>query len=270
MSLTGKAALITGGGTGIGAACARRFAREGARVAVMGRRRDLIDRVAAEVGGLAVPGDASSADDMRQAVETVAKRWGGLDILVASAGGLGNGTALETNDESWARSLGVNLTTAFVSARETLPLLVERQGVIVIISSIAGLAAATGACGYTTAKHALIGLTRSLARDYGPQGVRVNAVCPGWVRTPMADEEMQVLMARDGISLDAAYALATRDVPLRRPATADEIAAVCCFLVSDDASIVTGAVLPADGGSTIIDAPTLAFESHSSPDRHAD
>ena len=203
MSLTGKTALITGGGTGIGAACARRFAREGAGVALMGRRQDLLDRVAAEVGGLAVPGDASSADDVRRAVDTITKRWGGLDILVASAGGLGDGTALETDDDSWARSLGVNLTTAFVSARETLPLLVERQGVIVIISSIAGLGAGTGVCGYTTAKHALIGLTRSLARDYGPQGVRVNAVCPGWVRTPMADEEMQELMERHGITLDA-------------------------------------------------------------------
>ena len=115
-------------------------------------------------------------------------------------------------------------------------------------------------CGYTTAKHALIGLTRSLARDYGPRGVRVNAVCPGWVRTPMADEEMQVLMERNRISLEEAYAVATCEVPLRRPARPEEIAAVCRFLASEEASIVTGAVLPADGGSTIVDVPTLAFE----------
>jgi NAD(P)-dependent dehydrogenase (short-subunit alcohol dehydrogenase family) len=259
MALTGKVALVTGGGTGIGAACARRFAQEGAQVAVMGRRREPLDGVAAEIGGLAVPGDASSADDVRRAVDTVAARWGGLDILVASAGSLGNGTALDTSDASWEQSLRANLTTAFVCAREALPQLIERRGSIVIISSIAGLVAGMEVCGYVTTKHALIGLTRSLARDYGPQGVRVNAVCPGWVRTPMADEEMQVLMERDGISLDAAYALVTRDVPLRRPAAADEIAAICHFLVSDEASIVTGVVLPADGGSTIIDAPTLAF-----------
>lgn len=110
-----------------------------------------------------------------------------------------------------------------------------------------------------TAKHALIGLTRSLARDYGPQGVRVNAVCPGWVRTSMADESMRVLMERHGISLDDAYTLVTCDTPLRRPAMPDEIAAVCYFLASDEASIITGVVLPADGGSAIVNAATLAF-----------
>ena len=259
MALAGKAALITGGGTGIGAACARRFASEGARVAVMGRRLVPVEGVALEISGLAVAGDASVADDVRGAVNAILEKWGRLDILVANAGGLGDGTALETDDDSWDRSLRVNLTTAFVSVREALPSLIKSRGSVVIVSSIAGLAAGTGVCGYVTAKHALIGLTRSLARDYGPQGVRVNAVCPGWVRTPMADEELQVLATRDGISLEDAYRLVTRDVPLQRPATPYEIAAVCHFLVSDEASIVTGVVLPADGGSTIVDVPTLAF-----------
>jgi meso-butanediol dehydrogenase/(S,S)-butanediol dehydrogenase/diacetyl reductase len=259
MSLKGKVALVTGGGTGIGAACAQRFAREGAHVAVMGRRRDLIDRVALEINGLAVLGDASNAQDVRGAVDEITKKWGGLDILVANAGGIADGTALETDDDAWERGLRVNLTSAFVAARETLPSLLERRGAIVIVSSIAALVAATSACRYITAKHALIGLTRSLARDYGPRGVRVNAVCPGWVRTPMANIELQDLATREGMSLDAAYKLVTRDVPLRRPATADEIASVCCFLASDEASIITGVVLPADGGSTIVDVPTLAL-----------
>jgi NAD(P)-dependent dehydrogenase (short-subunit alcohol dehydrogenase family) len=134
------------------------------------------------------------------------------------------------------------------------------KGTILLVSSIAGLVAGPEVCGYTTTKHALIGLTRSLARDYGPRGVRVNAICPGWVRTPMADEEMEVLMERHGISLDEAYSRVTADVPLRRPATADEIASACRFLVSDDASIITGAILVADGGATVVDLPTLAFE----------
>ena len=114
-------------------------------------------------------------------------------------------------------------------------------------------------CGYITTKHAMIVLTRSLARDYGPKGVRFNAICPGWARTPMADEEMQVLMARYGISLDEAYKRATANVPLRRPATADEIASACYFLVSDEAPIITGALLVADGGGMVVDLPTLAF-----------
>jgi NAD(P)-dependent dehydrogenase (short-subunit alcohol dehydrogenase family) len=120
--------------------------------------------------------------------------------------------------------------------------------------------AGPGVCGYTVAKHALLGLMRSLARDYGPRGVRVNALCPGWVRTPMADAEMQPLMQHHGESLDAAYARATAEVPLRRPATADEIAGLCQFLTSEAAAIVTGACLVADGGASVVDLPTLAFE----------
>ena len=259
MSLQGKVALIVGGGTGIGAACARRFAAEGARVAVMGRRKGLLDEVAAGIGGLAVCGDAADAADMDRGLRLIVREFGCLDILVASAGGHDMGAALEVSDECWEQSLHANLNSAFVSARESLPLLIEHKGVIVIISSIAGLVAGADVCGYTTTKHALIGLTRSLARDYGPRGVRVNAVCPGWVRTPMADEELAVLQERHGISLDEAYALVTRDVPLRRPATAEEIASVCHFLASEEASIITGAVITADGGSTIVDVPTLAF-----------
>lgn len=259
MSLEGKVALITGGGTGIGAACARRFMREGAQVAVMGRRKNLLEEVAAETGAMAIAGDAANAGDVRAAVAMLTDTWGGLDIVVANAGASTIGAVLETDDAAWEEGLRTNLTTAFVTVREALPSLIERKGNIVIIASIGGLVAATDVCVYTAAKHALIGLMRSLARDYGPKGVRVNAVCPAWVRTPMADGDLRVLVEREGISLDAAYAMVTRDVPLRRPAAADEIAAVCHFLASHEASIVTGAVITADGGSTIVDVPTLTL-----------
>jgi meso-butanediol dehydrogenase / (S,S)-butanediol dehydrogenase / diacetyl reductase len=255
----GKVALITGGGTGIGAACARRFAAEGAHVAVMGRTKEPLDRVAGEVGGLSLVGDASVAADARRAVETIVAQWGRLDILVANAGSFVAGSAADLSDEGWAQSLRGNLTSAFVCAREAIPRLIDSRGSIVVVSSIAGLVAGTEVCGYVTTKHALIGLTRSLARDLGPQGVRANAVCPGWVCTPMADDELQVLMDACNISVDDAYKLVTRDVPLGRPASAEEIAAVCLFLASPEASIITGAILPADGGSTIVDVPTLAF-----------
>jgi meso-butanediol dehydrogenase / (S,S)-butanediol dehydrogenase / diacetyl reductase len=259
VKVAGKVVLISGGGTGIGAACARSFAAAGAQVVLLGRRREPIDSVAAEIGGLALVADASRASDMRGALDVIMRRFGGLDVLIANAGGHGLGTALETDDRSWARACETNLDTAFISARESLPALVQRRGNIVIVSSIAGLAAGPAVCGYTTFKHAVIGLMRSLARDYGPRGVRVNAVCPGWVRTPMADEEMQPLMRERGITLDEAYALVTASVPLRRAALPEEIASVCQFLASDAASIVTGAVIVADGGSTIVDVPTLAF-----------
>ncbi|KJJ95840.1 3-oxoacyl-ACP reductase [Burkholderiaceae bacterium 26] len=251
--------VITGAGTGIGEACARLFASHGARVALIGRRRAPLERVAAETGGLILEGDAASAADWERFAGQL-RDQGGIDALIACAGGLGVGTAVGTSDGAWSAALHSNLDTAFVSARACLPQLVERRGAIVLVASISSLAAGAGMCGYTTAKHALLGLTKSLARDYGPAGVRVNAVCPGWVRTPMADEEMQPLMQHYGESLDEAYRRVCADVPLRRPATADEIAAICAFLVSPAASIITGAALVADGGSSIVDVPTLAFD----------
>jgi meso-butanediol dehydrogenase / (S,S)-butanediol dehydrogenase / diacetyl reductase len=132
---------------------------------------------------------------------------------------------------------------------------------VVVVSSIAGLAASPESVGYVTAKHGLIGLARSMARDFGPRGVRVNTVCPGWVRTPMADEEMDQLAALRGLAgRDAAYALATAQVPLRRPAAPEEVASVIAFLASRHASAVTGAVLTVDCGSTAVDLPTVAFD----------
>ncbi|EEG08600.1 SDR family NAD(P)-dependent oxidoreductase [Pseudogulbenkiania ferrooxidans] len=259
MTFQQRTIVVTGAGSGIGEACARRFASEGAHVVLIGRRRKLLERVAADIGGLVLAGDAASADDWQGFIASILAEYGRLDALVACAGGMGFGSATDTDDAAWQASLQANLNSAFVSARACLPELVQRRGAIVFMASIASLAAGPEVCGYTTTKHALIGLTRSLARDYGPTGVRVNAVCPGWVRTPMADEEMQPLMARYGDDLDAAYRRVTADVPLRRAANSDEIAAVCRFLVSDEASIITGATLVADGGSTIVDVPTLAY-----------
>jgi len=260
MQLEGKVALITGGGTGIGAATARRYAGEGAHVIVMGRRVELLEQVAAATGGVAFAGDAAVTSDARRAVETAVERFGGLDIVVANAGGHVFGTARQTDDAAWAEALHSNLGTAFVLIREALPALIERKGVIIIISSIAGVFAPPGAMAYTTTKHALIGLTRSLTRDYGPKGVRVNAVCPGWVRTAMSDEQMDVLAADEKISREEAYLLVASHVPLRRPGEPEEIAAICTFLASKESSLMTGAVLMADGGAGAVDMPTIAFE----------
>ncbi len=259
MSLKGKVALITGGGTGIGEKCARLFAAEGAHVAVMGRRPALIEQVSRAIGCFGVVGDASNTADVKRAISEINTEFGTIDIVVANAGGRGMAPAMKLSDTAWKDFLDSNLNSAFVVIREALPNLISRRGAIVVISSIAGLRAGPDVCGYTTTKHALVGLARSVARDYGPFGVRANVVCPGWVRTPMADEEMEPLMKQQGLTRDEAYALVTRNVPLRRPATAAEIAAICRFLVSDEAAIITGATIVADGGSTIVDVPTLAF-----------
>ena len=142
-----------------------------------------------------------------------------------------------------------------------MPALVAERGRVVVMSSIAGLAEGPSVDGYTVGKHALIGLTRSLARDYGRDGVRVNAVCPGWVATPMADEEMDAFAAAAGLEDRAsAYAAVTTDVPLGRAAQPHEIAAVVRFLASPDSSYITGATIVADGGAHIVDVPTIAFD----------
>jgi meso-butanediol dehydrogenase/(S,S)-butanediol dehydrogenase/diacetyl reductase len=258
MSLNGKVALITGGGTGIGEAVARLLAANGAHALVMGRRAEPVQRIAQVVGGIPVVGDAADAATVRDAVSLAEERFGGLDILVHCAGSFKGGAVGETTDQAWQRSLHTNLTTAFVSSREVLPAMMRRGGgSIVMLSSIAGLQSMPQAAGYVTAKHALIGLTRSLAFDYGAHKIRVNAVCPGWVRTPMADDEMKPVMQRDGLTLDQAYGLVTSDIPLKRAANPAEIAEVCRFLVDDASSILTGTVIATDAGSTIVCAPTI-------------
>jgi NAD(P)-dependent dehydrogenase (short-subunit alcohol dehydrogenase family) len=260
MRLERKVALVTGGGSGVGAATARRFAGEGAAVVVTGRRPEPLEQLASEIGALAVAGDATQAVDVGRAVSAAVGRFGGLDIVVANAGGSGTPAVAETGDSSWRAALDSNLTSAFLAAREALPALLERGGgSIVVIASEAALVAPPGLAGYIAAKTALLGLTRSLAVDYGPRGVRANAVCPGWVRTPMADSEMDRLGEARGLSRDEAYLLACAELPLRRPAEPEEIAAVCAFLASADSSFLTGAVLPVDGGATAVDVGTLAF-----------
>ncbi|MCC7059345.1 MAG: SDR family oxidoreductase [Burkholderiaceae bacterium] len=255
-----KVAFITGGGTGIGAAVAREFAARGGKVALMGRRRAPLEEVAAPLGGLVLEGDAADTQSVRAAVSEITRQLGGIDVLVANAGGHGVGSLLDTDDAAWSLSTRLNLDTAFVCARECMPGLLARQGNIVILSSLAGHFAGPEVVGYVTMKHALIGLTRSLARDFGRRGVRANAVCPGWVTTEMADQQMAALVDKLGLpGVADAYRLVTRDVPLGRPAEPGEVADAVLFLASPRARMITGTMLMVDGGASAVDLPTIAF-----------
>lgn len=260
MTSESRTVVITGAGTGVGEACVRQQAALGHNVVLIGRRLAPLEALAEETGGMVLAGDAASATEWEGFCTRILETYGRLDSLVCSAGGHDLGAATEMSEDDWQKAMRLNLDTAFYSARACLPHLIKQQGSIVMLGSLASFQAGGDICGYTTAKHAIVGLTRSLARDYGPKGVRVNCVCPGWIRTPMADEEMQPLMSHYNESLNDAYARVTQNVPLRRPASAEEIADVCAFLISSASAIITGSMIMADGGSHIVDTPTLAFE----------
>ncbi|MCP4318774.1 MAG: SDR family oxidoreductase [Hyphomicrobiales bacterium] len=256
----GKVAIVTGAGTGIGAAVVKRLHSEGAKVALLGRRIEPLETAAKDCAGLVVQADAASEADMTRALATIKDTYGRLDVLVCNAGGFGFGTLTETTDEDWALSVQANLNTAMVATRVCMPALIANRGNVLIMSSIAGLAAGPKACGYITMKHALIGLAKSITRDFGPKGVRCNTICPGWVRTEMADSEMEELVKHtDLTTIEEAYALVTKDVPLGRPARSKDVANAVAFLCSDEAAMISGATLTVDGGATIVDVPTIAF-----------
>lgn len=247
------AALITGGGTGIGAATARLLAAEGWLVGLVGRRPEPLAAVAAETGGIALPGDAADAEHLERAVAALAD--GELRGLVCCAGAGRSGTALEQTQEGFEGVLRTNLTAPFLAARACLPGLIANRGAIVVVASLAGLRASPASVAYGPAKAGAIHLVRHLAVDHGPQGVRANAVCPGWVRTPMADAAVADLAG----DLDAAYREATRYAPDRRPAEADEVARTIAWLLSDASSGVNGATITVDGGAHVVDAEGIPF-----------
>lgn len=255
-------ALISGGGTGIGLAAARRLSRDGYRVALTGRRIDPLRRAAEQIGALALAGDMTDTASVQDVVDGTVQRFGRIDALLANAGGHGFSSVVDTDDQSWTQSIDANLTTAFKLCRAALPHLVATGGSAVVVSSLAGIGAGPSVAGYTVGKHALIGLTRSIARDFGRQRVRINAICPGWVRTPMADSEMDELsQALDLENREAAYAKVTENVPLGRPAAPEEIAGTIAFLLGADSSYITGSTLVVDGGAHMVDLPTIGFDA---------
>jgi len=258
---TARAYLITGGGSGIGAAVTRALTAAGHRVAICGRRADALRAVAAQTGALDLVCDIADADQVADLVGAVAGKLGGLDGLVLNAGIIAPGGVAELHAADFTAMVATNLTGSFLVAKAALPhLLATARGAIVSVASVAALRAASGMGGYAATKAALTMLTQSLAVDHGHEGLRANVVCPGWTITEMADAEMAAFGGERGLGVDEAYRLVTSLVPQRRPASADEVAAVIAWLLSDAASYVNGAVIPVDGSAVAVDVGTVPFD----------
>lgn len=247
--LSGKVALITGGNAGIGESIAKLFAEEGAAVVVTGRRQAELDRVVREIlakGGkaLAVAGTVTDEAHARAAVQQTIATFGKVDVLVNNAGVGEFGKRLhETDDAAWAHVLDVNLTGVFRITRAVIPqMLKQTGGAIVNISSIASLVGIPMLSAYAASKGALDALTRSIAIDYAPDGIRCNVVNPGLIDTPMAAP----LMANP-----EQLGLLLSDYPIRRPGKPEEVASMVLYLASDESAWVTGGTFRIDGGMTV-------------------
>jgi len=249
MRLEGKVALITGGTSGIGSATAARFADEGASVAITGRNAERGEQVVQDIvenGGeaLFIRSDVRNAEDCRQAVDQTLERFGKIDVLFNNAGVFHPKSVPDCTEEEWDETIDSSLKGAFLMSKYVLPSMIARgSGSIIHTSSGWGILGGDKAAAYCAAKGGLIVMAKAMAIDHGPDGIRVNCVCPGDVLTPMLPEDA----ARRGMSWDD-YAVGAADRPLGRIGTAEDIASAVLYLASDESSFVTGDALVVDGG----------------------
>lgn len=255
-----KVALVTGGGSGIGAVTAHRLVAQGWRVAIAGRRADALGAVAARDDRIhPFPADLADPAAAGALVASVADQFGRLDGLVSNAGVMAVGSVAETSAQDWQRVLDVNVSATFHLSQAALPHLRTAKGSIVVVGSIAALRNGAGAAAYSVSKAAVAMLARTIAMDEASHGVRANVVHPGWVRTEMADDEMRAFGEPLGLGVDEAYEAVTALVPQGRPGDPIEIANAIAWLLGPESSYVNGAELVVDGGTTIVDPGTVAF-----------
>ena len=244
MRLEDKSAIITGGGSGIGLACAKLFSNEGAKVAIIGRRKNRLELAAKEVKGhiLPVVGDLTNNNDLDNLISKTLHAFKKIDIVVNNGGIFSGSSVHETKDEDWNTIMNTNINSVFQLTKRVLPHMMKRKaGTFVHIASILGLVAAPGVAAYNVSKGALLQFNRSIAMEYGSLGIRSNAVCPGLVKTEMTED----LMKDEKLMLEW-----SKDYPIGRFGVPEDIASACLYLASDESSFVTGVALPVDGGFT--------------------
>jgi NAD(P)-dependent dehydrogenase (short-subunit alcohol dehydrogenase family) len=263
--LDGKVALITGGGVGIGAAIAKAFVAEGAKIVVTGRRKEKLEAFAATLpaGTCAVhSGDIRKPDEAEAMVEAAIKAFGKLNVLVNNAGIDPPGTVTEIPIDQWLAVINTNLNGTFYMTRFAIPKLIEQGGgSIVNLSSLAGVRAIPAMPAYSASKAGLIGLTNAVALDYGPKGIRVNIISPGATATDMLKNQMKGLADSQGTDVYGALGLLTRFNPIKRACEPDEIAPLAVFLASDESAYITGQNFLIDGGATVVDPCGAATSS---------
>lgn len=253
--LAGRVAAITGGSAGIGRGIAEAFLAEGAQVTVMARNAAKAERMLAEVGAgercAFIAGDATVQADVEGFVDATIARFGRIDILVNNAGGAGDLQPLvDLSDEAFEQAIRWNLHSTFWATRRALkPMLAQQWGRVINISSTEGKHGKPVFTAYTAAKHAVNGLTKSVAREVGRQGITVNAICPGLVITDIVRDNGPTTAAAMGISFDEMVALFAGESAIGRPNTVEEVAALAVLLASDAGAGITGAQISVDGGT---------------------
>ncbi len=252
MKLADKVAIITGGNSGIGEATAELFSREGARVCITGRNEKRCRDVVAKInnaGGQAVfvVADVRFPDECRKTVEATVDAFGRVDILLNNAGVYFAENAVDCSEEHWDLTIDISLKGTFLMSKFVLPSMIEQgSGVIINVSSGWGVQGGKDAVSYCAAKGGVVLMIKAMAIDHADQGIRVNCLCPGDVKTPMLDEDARA----QGLTWDEYHAQAVAQRPMGRIGTPEEIAKAALFLASDDSTFMTGANLVVDGGGT--------------------
>ena len=254
MQLDGKIAAITGGTAGIGRAIAEGILAEGGRVVVSGRNADRGKQVVGELGedrAIFCQGDATTKEGVEHAVEAAVEHFGRIDIMVNNAGGAERLAPLvDLYDEDWDLVMRWNLYSTFWGTRAALRhMLPQKAGRIINISSVEGKHGKPVLTAYVAAKHAINGLTKAVAKEVGPEGVTVNAICPGLVITDIIQRNGPATAQAMGLTFDEMVALFAAESAIKRPNTPEEVAAVAVLLASDAAAGITGAIYSVDGGT---------------------